>query len=134
MLNFQSPDFLRRVLIADAVAGLGMGVLLIVAAGMLEPLLGLPADLLRDAGFLLVPIGVFVAYVGLRGELSRRLVWAVIAVNAIWVVDSFVLLGTGWVTPTLLGKVFVVGQAVVVAGFAELEFFGVRGVTRASAA
>ena len=95
--------------------------------------LRLPAALLREAGILLVPIGVFVAYVGLRRELSRRLVWAVIVLNAIWVVDSFVLLGTGWVAPTLLGKVFVVGQAVVVAGFAELEFFGVRGVLRASA-
>jgi hypothetical protein len=126
MLNFQSPGFLRRVLLADAVSGLALGLLLVAAAGLLEPLLGLPADLLREAGFVLLPIAAFVAYAGLRKELSRRMVWAVIAVNALWVVDSFFLLLSGWVAPTVLGQVFVAGQAVVVAVFAELEFFGVR--------
>jgi hypothetical protein len=134
MLNFQSPGFLRRVLVADAAAGLGMGALLIAAAGLLEPLLGLPEVLLREAGFVLVPIAGFVAYAGLWGELSRRLVWAVIVLNALWVVDSFVLLLSGWVAPSLLGQVFVAGQAVVVAVFAELEYFGVRRVRLPAAA
>ena len=126
MLNFQSPGFLRRVLLADAVSAVAMGLLLAAGAGMLEPLLGLPATLLREAGLVLLPIAAFVAYAGLRKELSRRLVWAVIVVNALWVVDSFVLLFSGWVAPTILGQVFIAGQAVVVAVFAELEFFGVR--------
>lgn len=134
MLNFQSPGFLRRVLLADAVSGLAMGALLIAAAEVLEPLLGLPAVLLREAGFVLVPIAAFVAYVGVRAQLSRRLVWAVIVCNALWVTDSFVLLFSGWVSPSLMGQVFVAGQAVVVAVFAELEYFGLRGVRVPSAA
>lgn len=134
MLNFQSPAFLRRVLLADAVSALAMGLMLIAAAGMLEPLLGLSAVLLREAGFVLIPIAAFVAYAGLRRELSRRLVWTVIVLNALWVVDSFVLLFSGWVSPTVLGQVFIAGQAVVVAVFAELEFFGVRRARLAAAA
>lgn len=131
MLNFQSPGFLRRVLLADAASALAMGLLLVATAGMLEPLLGLPAVLLREAGFILLPFAAFVAYAGLRKELSRRMVWAVIVVNALWVIDSFVLLFSGWVAPTTWGQVFVAGQAVVVAVFAELEFFGVRRVRQA---
>jgi CHASE2 domain-containing sensor protein len=134
MLNFESPAFLRRVLLADAVSAFAMGAMLIVAAGMLEPLLGLPSLLLREAGFVLLPIAAFVAYAGLRKELSRRLVWAVIVCNALWVADSFILLFSGWVSPTVPGQVFVAGQAVVVAVFAELEFFGVRRARLAAAA
>jgi hypothetical protein len=33
---------------------------------------------------------------------------------------------TGWVAPTWLGYAFVLVQAVVVALFAELQFFGLR--------
>ena len=126
MLNFQNPAFLRRVLLADAAAAAATGLLMAVAAGFLEPLLGLPAALLREAGIVLLPIAGFVAWVGLRAKLSRRLVWTVIIVNALWVVDSVVLLASGWVSPTALGQAFVVAQAVVVAVFAELEYFGLR--------
>ena len=126
MLNFQSPGFLRRVLLADAVSGLAMGAMLVLGAGALEPLLGLSVTLLREAGLVLLLIAAFVGYVGLRRALSRRMVWAVIALNALWVVDSFVLLFSGWVSPTLTGQVFIAGQAVAVAVLAELEFFGVR--------
>lgn len=134
MLNFQSPAFLRRVLLADAASGLAMGLALIAGAGVLEPLLGLPAALLREAGFVLLPIAAFITWTGLRKVLSRRMVWAVVIGNALWVADSFILLFSGWVSPTVLGQVFVVGQAVVVAVFAELEFFGVRRARIAAAA
>jgi hypothetical protein len=41
---------------------------------------------------------------------------------------SLLLLVSGWVAPTLLGMGFVVGRALVVAGVAELAYFGVRGL------
>jgi len=40
------------------------------------------------------------------------------------------LLFTGWVEPTLLGKIFVGGQAVIVAVLAEFEFLGLRRYSR----
>jgi hypothetical protein len=53
-------------------------------------------------------------------------VWAVIVLNALWTVDSFLLLLTGWVAPTELGYIFVAAQAFGVAVFAGLEYFGLK--------
>ena len=56
----------------------------------------------------------------------RAGVWAVIVLNVVWVANSLLLLASGWVAPALLGYAFVMGQAVVVAVLAELEFIGLR--------
>ena len=45
----------------------------------------------------------------------------VIAGNALWVVASFVFLFAGWHDPTTAGTVWTVLQALIVAGFAELQ-------------
>lgn len=45
----------------------------------------------------------------------------IVAVNAVWVVDSLVALVAGWLTPTAAGALWVVAQAAVVAGFAVLQ-------------
>lgn len=126
MISSDTPVFLRRVLLADAVASGAMGLLLCAAATQLEALLGLPAQLLRVAGLALLPFAALVALLATRGTIRRGAVWAVIAVNAIWVVDSIALLLSGEVTPTLPGQVFVAGQAIVVAVFAELEVGALR--------
>ena len=52
----------------------------------------------------------------------------VIVANALWVVASIALLVSGQVTPTLLGYVFVIGQAIAVLGFAELQWMGLRRI------
>jgi len=126
MFNTHSPDFLRRVLIADAMASGATGLLLAIGADWLEPLLGLPSILTREAGIILLPFALLVAWIGTRKQISRRWVWAVIACNALWVIDSAILLLSGWVVPTMLGTLFVVAQAVVVAVLAELEWMGLR--------
>jgi hypothetical protein len=118
--------FLRRVLIADVVTSAAAGLLMLAGGGFLESLLGLQAALLRSAGFGLLPFAAFVAYVATRETLSRGAVWAVIALNALWVADSLLLLIAGWVSPTGLGYAFVLGQAALVALLAELEYMGLR--------
>jgi hypothetical protein len=55
-------------------------------------------------------------------------VWTVIACNAVWAVDSLLLLTTGWISPSTLGYAFVIGQAAVVAVFCELQFSAVRRI------
>lgn len=126
MLNLQSPHFLRRVLLADAATCLATGLLLTLGADVLQPLLGLPQALLREAGMLLYPFAALVLFTATRPELPRMLVWVIVISNALWAFDSAMLLLAGWVTPTLPGKAFVVVQALAVALFAELEFFGLR--------
>ncbi len=120
------PGFLRKVLLADALASGVMGLLLAAAAGALAPLLGLPVLLLREAGLLLLPYAALVGFCASRTAMPR---WAVVAlawVNALWTIDSIALLLSGWVTPTVLGEVFVLAQAVVVGGFAALQYGALR--------
>lgn len=126
MLNFSSPLFLRRVLLADAAASAATGLLMLLGAGTLESLLNLPAALLKGAGAGLLPFAVFLAWLASRESTSRAAVWAVIAVNAVWVVDSFYLLLSGWVSPNAAGQAFIAVQALAVAVLAELEYFGLR--------
>jgi len=120
------PSFLRNVLLADAVTSAACGLLMTAGATVLEPMLGLPGAVLRYAGISLLPFAAFVAVVATRASLSRPAVWVVIVCNAAWALESVLLLVSGWVAPTLPGYGFVLFQAVVVAAFAELEFFGVR--------
>jgi hypothetical protein len=133
MLNVQSPLFLRRVLLADAAAGAAAGLLMLIGAGMLESLLNLPAALLRTAGASLLPFAAFLVWLGTRKSPPRAAVWAVIALNAVWVADSFYLLLSGWVAPNAAGQAFIAAQALAVAVLAELEYFGLRRSARLAA-
>lgn len=126
MTTIQSSTFLRRVLLLDAVSSGAMGVLLLTCSGLLAGLLNLPPGLLNEAGLVLVPFALAVGFLGTRSRLSRVAVWAVIGINAVWAIDSVVLLFTGWVQPNSLGYLFVVGQATFVAVMAELQFIGLR--------
>lgn len=126
MTTIQPATFLRRVLLLDAVSSGAMGILLLTCSGLLADFLNLPAALLSEAGIVLVPFALAVGFLGTRARLSRIAVWAVIAINAVWAIDSVVLLFTGWVQPNPLGYLFVVGQATFVAVMAELEFIGLR--------
>jgi hypothetical protein len=126
MTTIQPATFLRRVLLLDAVSSGAMGILLLTCSGLLAGLLNLPAELLSEAGIVLVPFALAVGFLGTRTRLSRVAVWAVIAINAVWAIDSVVLLFTGWVEPNPLGYAFVIGQATFVAVMAELELIGMR--------
>ncbi len=125
MSNNQHSPFLRNALLIDAVASGGTGLLMIAGAGLLEGLLGLPAALLRGAGLVLVPYVAFVVWTGTREPISGAAVWAIIVANAAWAVASVFLL-IGSLTPTLLGTIFVIGQALVVALLGELQYVGLR--------
>jgi hypothetical protein len=126
MTAIQSSTFLRRVLLLDAASSGAMGVLLLTCSGLLAGLLDLPAELLTEGGLVLVPFALAVGFLGTRSRLSRVAVWAVIGLNAVWAIDSVLLLFTGWVQPNPLGYVFVIGQAAFVAVMAELELIGLR--------
>ncbi|PZG54148.1 hypothetical protein C1I98_04755 [Spongiactinospora gelatinilytica] len=117
---------LRRVLRADAVLTGGFAVLLAVAAALLAGLTGLPEPLLRWAGIGLLPVTAFITFLAIRPTPPRAAVWTLIAVNALWTVDSVALLFTGWIDPNPLGVAFVVAQAVLVGIFAELQYLGLR--------
>lgn len=126
MTIFRTSTFLRRVLLADAATCAAAGLLLTFGSDPLEKLLGLPAGLSLYAGISLFPFAALLAYLATRENLSRTVVWAIIVLNVLWTADSILLLLSGWVEPTTLGSAFVVFQAVGVAMFAGLEYFGLR--------
>ena len=121
-----TSTFLRTVLLADALVSGATGLLMLLGAGPLEPLLQIPATLLRGAGLALLPYAAFVGMLARREALPRAAVWAVVACNALWAVDCVALLFSGWIAPSGLGIAFVLMQAVVVAAFAELQVLGLR--------
>lgn len=133
MMRHVPATLLNRALFGDAVASGATGLLLTFAAGALDALLGLPVPLLRGAGLILIPYAVVVWLPARRVEPPRGAVWCVIACNAIWAIDSVLLLVAGPVAPTALGIAFVVAQASVVALFAELQVFGLRRQAHAAA-
>jgi hypothetical protein len=124
--SIRPSPLLRYALVGDAFASGATGLLLAVGAGHLAGWFGLPEQLLQYAGVFLLPYAAVVAYVGTRPSVSRRAVWAIIAANAVWVVESMLLLVSGWVSPTRLGMAFVAAQALIVAAFAEAQFIGLR--------
>ena len=130
----QSPTFLRRALMLDALASGATALLMIAGAGLVEGLLGLPAALLRGAGLVLVPYVAFVVYTATRDTISRSAVWTIIVANVAWAAASALLLVSGWVAPTALGYAFVIAQAVVVALLGELQYMGLRRGLRGPAA
>jgi hypothetical protein len=132
--SFQPTRFLRYALIGDAVASGATGLLMAAGAGFLTGLLNLPEELLRYAGMFLLPYALIVAYVGTRREVSKAAVWAIIAINALWAVESIGLLVGSWVAPTMLGYAFVIFQAVVVLAFAEAQYMGLRQARSMNAA
>lgn len=126
--------FLRRALQADAIFSGASALMLVFGAGLLAPLLNLPEAFLRNTGLVLVVYAALVGFVGTRSIMSKAAVWAVIAVNAVWTIDSLILLASGWVSPNLLGQALVVMQAIGVGVFAELQFIGLRKSASAATA
>ena len=114
--------FLRLVLLGDAAASGATGLLLAAAAGPLAPLLGLSAPLLRDAGLVLLPYAAFVAWAGTRDRPPRWAVRAAVVINLLWAADSALLLAAGPVSLAALGTAFVLAQALVVLGFAVMQW------------
>jgi hypothetical protein len=118
--------FLRRALGLDALASGATGLLLLLGADLLAPFFAVPKEFLTLAGTILVPYAVVVALVATRPVPPRLAVWAIVVVNALWVIESFAVIFAGAVSPNALGVTFIVAQAVVVALFAELEVLGLR--------
>jgi hypothetical protein len=118
-LTAPRPLTIRFALGLDAVVSGANGVAYLALAGPLEDLLGVSADVLRGIG------AFFVVYAALLAVIMRRPgragVTAVIAGNALWVIASLAAAIAGWQDPTTAGTVWIVLQAIVVAGFAELQ-------------
>lgn len=119
-------NFLRLTLLADAATCLACGLMLAFGGVFLQELLGLPSSLTFYAGLSLFPFAALLLYAATRRSISKTVVWVIIALNILWTIDSFLLLISGYVSPTGLGYTFVSLQALGVLMFAVLEFAAMK--------
>ena len=119
-----APSLLRLALRLDAVVTAANGAAYLLAAPLLDGLLGLPAGWLRGVGVFLLLFGVGVWAVAARP--TPPAVGPVVAANVLWAAGSLVVAAAGIGSPTTVGTVWTVLQAVVVAAFAALQIAGLR--------
>ena len=125
---------LRTILKLDAATCFSSGLLLTLGATLLSPWLGLPATFLFYAGLALLPAGLFILWTALRPMLPQWALLLIIVGNVLWSVESLVLLTMPNMAPrTMLGTICVIMQAVMVAGFALLEWRGYRAMRQSPA-
>ena len=117
---------LRLVLKLDAVASGALGALSLATGPALDDLLGTPLALLVPVGAFLVVWAAALWVLASRSRISRTAVWAAIAINLVWAIDSVAVVAAGWFLLTALGTAFVLTQAAAVVLFADLQFLGLR--------
>jgi hypothetical protein len=132
MSMFESPKFLRNVLLADSASCLATGALQVMFTSPLADLLQLPAALLQATGWFLLAYAAVAAVVATREPVPRPLVWLFVAGNFAWAAACLALLVATPLSPTLLGQAWVIAQAVTVVVLAELQWAGLRAAPRIS--
>lgn len=119
-----SPHLLQTALRADAASCAIMGFALLLFAGNLSSLLGMPTDFLRACGLVLFPCAALMLVAAHYPRPPAILLWLIVGGNIAWVLGSVLL---GFFLPlTALGQGFVLAQAFAVAVLAGLEFAGWR--------
>lgn len=126
MSIFESPRFLRNVLLADAASCLATGALQVAFTRPLAELTNLPAPLLLATGWFLLAYAAVAAFVATRAPIPRGFVWLFVAGNFAWAAGCAAMLIARPVVPSLLGHVWIAAQAVTVVVLAELQWMGLR--------
>ncbi len=117
--------YLRAVLKIDAASCLAMGAVLVPAAAALEGPTGMAAALLSAAGLALIPLGLFILWLGTRRQAPSALVLLVVVGNVGWTAASF-LAAASLPQITAAGQLLTVGQGLAVLLLAYLEWRGLR--------
>lgn len=126
MFSKASHNFLHYVLWADAISCLACGALQIIFTRFLSQHLGLPLFLLADTGFFLLVYGIVVAFLALRARVPAALIWPLIVGNVTWGVAAAVTVLEGDMQVTVLGKGYIIAQALTVLILAQLQYLCVR--------
>jgi hypothetical protein len=117
---------LRLILKLDAVVTGVNGIAYLALAGPLEDLLGVAPELTRPIGAFLVLFAAAVWFVATRPVVPRLAAADIAAANALWAFGSLVFAAAGASSPTTVGTVWIVLQALVVGGFAALQALAMR--------
>ena len=122
--------FLRTVIGLDAVACGLMGAAFAFGSGPLSGLLGLSPAFMQPVGLFLLVYAAGLVFLAGRRELPRGAVWALVAFNAAWAIESFAVMALGWVQPTTIGTGFIAAQAVAALVVGDLQYIVLRRARR----
>ena len=119
----------NKIVLTNAAATAASGALMLAARTVLYPYFGLGSPLLLDV----IAIG-FIAYAAAmiaaarRPVMSRATLMALAAADASWVVVSVGVLVVFWPALDPIGRALIIAVALVVEGFATLQFAAARRV------
>jgi len=124
-----SGRLLRNALRANSIFCVLSGLLLTVGAEPITTFLGWSTPIpLIVIGIGLLPYGVLLFRRVARATIDARAGMFYVGIDTAWVGASIILLLTNWVPFTTEGKWVIALQALIVAGFAALQFFGVQRI------
>lgn len=118
--------YLRKALLADAVISGLACVGMIAGASLTAGPFGVPAELMVGAGLACIPFVALITLVLRAGAAPPGVITTIIAINFAWVAGSLYIAFGPSFAPSLLGKIFVLGQGAMVFVFAELQIIGLR--------
>lgn len=130
MSLFDSPRFLSRVMWLDAASCAATGAFQLLFTAWLAQSTGLPTALLFGTGVFLLAYALVGAGIASRATPPRTLIGLVALGNLGWAVACAVLAFEGGLPLTLLGKLWLGAQAVVVLLLADLQWTGLRRSAR----
>ena len=117
----------NTIVLTNAAATAGSGVLMLAARAVLYPYFGLSSPLLLDViaiGFIVYAAVMMVA--ARQPVMSRGTLFALAAADAAWVVFSAGVLVMFWPALDPLGRALIIAVALVVEVFATLQFAAAR--------
>jgi hypothetical protein len=126
MSMFESPKFLRHVLLADSASCVATGAVQVLLTGALAELTRIPAPLLMGTGLFLIAYAALAAFIATRDPVPRAFVWLFVAGNFGWAAACVALLAASPLHPSMIGEGWIVAQAVTVVVLAELQWAGLR--------
>ena len=113
----------RHTILIDAAATTATAVLMLASRGLLYPYFGLDSPELLD-----IAAAAFIVYAGIIGlaaarpDISRTTLVTIAGANVVYVVASMILLVMFWPLLEPAGRALIVVVALVVEGFAFLQF------------
>lgn len=123
-------QFLRTVLVVDAIMAVAAGLITAAAPTWWAQILSLPSTLLQSAGLFLIIYGTFVFWLSIRKSIPTFILGTLIVANVLWVGGSLFLLISPWFAPSALGSGFVLVQGLFSLTVADLIFIGRRRAMR----
>jgi hypothetical protein len=124
-MPFQPTPYLRQGLLSNATTSVGLGLFMILAAGLLSHQLGLSSALLFIIGVTHLSLGLGLGTLALRQIVSRTHVRAVIGFNIAWALAS-VLVVAAMPSATRPGLALVLAQAGCALMYAVLQQIGLQ--------